>query len=254
MIEWLTNEGVGHCFFKAFPVMLILLFALMKGRRAIFLAPCAIVAVFIVNPLFYRIWNGMNLYAYWRLLWVVPVVPVLAAVVPTLAERLGTNRVEKAAVAAAGIAVIALGGTFLYHGTAGGFAMPAQNAEKLPGDVVEISDYLLAMDDDPRVIAQEPLGVYMRQYTGKIDSMLGRDIYGYILGASEEARSVDTQLSEPDGDLGMVADVMAERDYEYLILNDTERAKALREAGFELIDHVAGYGIYTAKGQRAETP
>lgn len=246
MVDWLKAESAGNYFFYAFPAVLILLFVLLKTRRGSFLAPCAILTLVIVNPWFYRKWESLGLYAYWRLLWIVPVVPVLAMLVPAIAEKAGMNRGMKAVVAAAGAILVALGGTFLYHGAGGGFTLPSPNRVKLPADVVAVSDYLLTLDEAPKVVAQEPLGVYMRQYSGKIDSMLGRDIYGYILAASEEAHSVNDQLGEPQGDMALVATVMAEKGYEYLVVDDAERKEKLEDAGFRLIDHIVGYGIYRA--------
>ena len=76
MENWIAAESFGHSFFYAFPICLIVLFALLKGRRLRFLVPGLVITLVIVNPLFYKYWEELGLYAYWRILWIVPVLPV----------------------------------------------------------------------------------------------------------------------------------------------------------------------------------
>lgn len=245
---WISAEGLGHCFFAAFPVCLLILFLSLQGRRLRFVVPCALMTLIIVNPIFYRRWDNMKLYAYWRILWVVPVLPVVSAVIPSLSEKL-RHMWLKGILAMAGVCLIVFGGTFLYNRVEGTFAIPSPNAAKLPGDSVEVVDYLLSLDDHPRAVLQYPLGVYARQYTGDIDVMYGRDITGYILEADEDAKVVHYTLNNLYADLANVSTIMANDDYEYLVLNDEGREDALAENGFEFIDWVAGYGIYRANGK-----
>ena len=55
MQEWIIAESTGHYFFYAFPVCLVLLF---------FLIPNVVITLVIVNPLFYKYWDSLGLYAY----------------------------------------------------------------------------------------------------------------------------------------------------------------------------------------------
>lgn len=235
---WIEAEGVGHWFFLAFPVVLLCLFIWFKGRRVRFLIPSLIISIVIINPWFYKAWDKLGLYAYWRILWVVPVVPVVAGLVPSLTERIRKIWV-KSVVAAAGVGAVVLGGTFIYNGAGGSF-VEAANASKEPDYVVQIADRLLELDEHPRVIAQEPIGVYLRQYSGQIDTLYGRDLSGYITAPNSISRTVQNELN--NGEVEAIAQYMLDEDFDYLIYNG--------EAGenFELVGSVSGYGIYKAIG------
>lgn len=248
--SWIEAEGSGHWFFIAFPVILLCLFIWFKGRRVRFLIPSLIISIVIINPLFYKYWDELGLYAYWRILWVVPVVPVVAGLVPSITERIQRGWM-KSIVVAAGVGLVIVGGTFLYNGAGGSF-VEAANASKLPDNVVQIADRLLELDEHPRVIAQDPIGVYLRQYTGEIDQLFGRDLHGHIFGTSSEARTVNSALNDLGANLTPVATLMANNDYEYLVVDDTGREEQLSIAGFKLIDTVAGYGIYEAHGMKTQ--
>ena len=235
---WIETEGTGHWFFVAYPVILICLFIWFKGRRVRFLIPSLIISLVIINPIFYRKWEELGLYAYWRILWLVPVIPVVAGLIPSITERIGKTWI-KAVVAAAGVCFIIFGGTFLYSGT-GGIFVEAANAAKLPDYVVAIADRLLELDEHPRVIAQDPIGVYIRQYTGEIDTLYGRDIYQFILYPTDEVRTIHEQLSI--GNVQPVAQFMIDNDYGYLVSN------GIIEGNYELVDRVGDYSIYKALG------
>lgn len=245
---WIETEGVGHCFFMVFPVALLSLLIWFKGRRVRFVIPCIMISIVIINPFFYQIWDSLNLYAYWRLLWVVPVIPIIATVVPSITERIKKLWI-RAIVVAAGMSLIVYGGTYLYNGTGGSF-VEASNVAKIPEDVAAIADRLLEFDDRPKVVFQYPLGVYIRQYTGEIDQLYGRDVDGYILswGVTDEARNIYDQVCNFDGDLDIVSQYMLDNDYAFLVLRDVSREENLK-SGFEYMDRVGEYGIYTPIGK-----
>lgn len=240
--QWIEAEGSGHWFFIAFPVILLALFIWFKGRRVRFLIPSLIISIVIINPVFYKYWDKLGLYAYWRMLWIVPVIPVLASLFPSLSER-SQNSWIKLIMTAVGIALVFWGGTFIYNGTGGTF-VEAENASKLPDYVVQIADRLLELDEHPRVVAQDPIGVYIRQYTGEIDTLYGRDISNtYINRPSGEARSVFTILEKTEPDMSEVASIMLEGDYQYLI--------CCKNPGdcFQNVDCIGEYGIYRVIGK-----
>lgn len=249
--EWVTAEGTGHWFFVAFPIMLLCLLIILRGRRVRFLIPSLLITVVIVNPVFYKYWTDLSLYAYWRILWIIPVIPVTASVIPMITEKI-QRPWGKSLAAVAGIGAVVLSGTLLYKGPGGRFTAAA-NAAKLPDSVVRIADRLLDGPEESeggpgtvRIVAQHPLGVYMRQYSGEIDQLYGRDLDGYILGAKAEARNVHNALS--DGNMTAVATAMANDQYEYLIVS-ADKEEALSGPEYEVVDEAAGYGIYRAHGK-----
>lgn len=235
---WIELEGKGHWFFAAFPICLLALLIWFKGRRVRFLIPSLIISIVIINPWFYKAWDELGLYAYWRILWTVPVIPMVVVLVPSITERIDKTWI-KAVVVASGVGLLISGGTFLYNGAGGSF-IEAANAAKLPDYVVQVADRLLELDEHPRVIAQDPIGVYIRQYTAKIDILYGRDLYGYITGnPRSNATLIQNELSNPEGDIQITIQTMIEDGYDYLVTKQVFERSELK-----LLDRIGDYNIF----------
>ncbi len=243
---WITTEGTGHWFFVAFPACLILLLFVLKGRRRVFLFPTMLITALIINPWFYKVWNNSAIYAYWRLLWIVPVIPVVAAVIPAITEKQdGYNQREwiKRTLTVFGVLIIAIGGTFLYKGPGGAFSKTAL-AAKLPEATIEIADRLLELKNNPRIVADPSVGVYIRQYTGEIDTLYGRNIYGFISGLNSSGIEAFNIMDDPEGNMESLAQLMLDENYDYMVTAEDNREMN----SFELVDRIQGYGIYKAIG------
>lgn len=236
---WIEAEGNGHWFFIAFPVCLFILFIWFKGRRVRFLIPSLLISTVIINPWFYKKWNELGLYAYWRILWIVPVIPVIAGVIPSITEKIRKSWL-KSIVVAIGIGMFVFGGTFLYNGPGGSF-VEANNAAKLPDNVVAVADRLLEFDKHPRVITQDPVGVYIRQYTGSIDTLYGRDLHGYIHTASKSAQEINQAINTDS--FSTISEEMLNEEYDYLVMISRETDDSLK-----LIDCIGQFSIYAANG------
>lgn len=240
---WIEAEGSGHYFFIAFPVCLLILFILLRGRRLRFVVPSLLMSLVIINPLFYRYWDALDLYAYWRILWIVPVISVVAGVVPAITEKI-RETMMKSNVVVVGVVLIAFGGTFLYNSIDRVFKV-AKCAEKIPTSVVSIAGRLLLFNEHPRVIVQDPIGVYLRQLTGDIDTLYGRDLFGYITWKpTTKAIEIHNEISDADSDLSLVGQYMLDDGYDYLVIDATRRVSDLL-----LVDTVGDYGIYRAEGR-----
>ena len=236
-------EGTGHYFFFAFPVCLLILFILLKRCKVRFLIPSLLITLIIVNPWFYKYWEELGLYAYWRILWIVPVIPAVAGIVSAITEQT-KNGFLKNVLATAGALAVVIGGTFVYSTTPGRFTIPATNIDKLPTSAVKVADRLLNLKEKPKVILQDPLGVYIRQYTGSINTLFGRDIEGYIYGASKNAKKINSIIGSQTKDFSEISQFMLDDEYDYLVMTVRETNDSL-----SLVDTVAGYGIYKAIGK-----
>ncbi len=242
-----VRNALGNLRFAGlFCLSLVGLFVLMKGRKKDYVVPCVLIAVVVFNPFFYQIWNHINNYAYWRTIWMVPIIPVCAAMPAVLVEN-GKKSWVKGGIAVGFAAVVLLSGSYIYSHPNTTFSRAA-NAEKLPDSVIKVADALLDLDDTPYVIADDGICIFLRQYSGKIQTMYARDVYYGI--PSNLAKMVFKQLTEPDGNLQKVSQIMLNYDYEYLVASDPDddRKASLKEAGFVLIEQIDDYGIYRVTG------
>ena len=265
-IKEILQEAQGHYYFYAFPLAIIVLLILMKRRRIGFVLPLILITIGILNPLFYYVWNRLGLYAYWRILWIVPIIPVFAALGSTISEKISNKWLKIALVSIYTVLMIFMG-SFVYFGEEGKFALPATNASKVPQGVADVADFILSQKEKPRIIAESSISTYIRQYTGEIDTLYGRDVSGYIFGASSAARQVSNELESLVEDITVsedvslndlyngknmaaVAEVMLNDGYDYLVLNEVSEKllSQLDESGFELIQNISGYSIYTVHG------
>ncbi len=248
-VEYWTNAaGTGHYFYYAFPVTLSILFILLRNRRIRFLIPSLLITIVIVNPIFYEKWSKLGLYAYWRVLWIIPVVPIVAATLPAITEKINLKW-TKEIIGILGIIAIIFAGSFVYNTARGQFETPAADNSKLPKNVVQVANRLLELEEHPRVIVENPLGVYIRQYTGEIDTLFGRDVDGgYILHPNSKGQIINEILNDPNCDLKIVSQMMLDEGIDYLVISQPDRA---RTDDMELIDTVADYYIYRPLGKPA---
>lgn len=254
---WIEAEGEGNNFFILFFICLLFLFLWFKGRRTKLLLPSMIMTAVIINPLFYNKWDELGLYAYWRVLWALPIIPIIATVVPSLTEKLNKlNRqprmktVWKAMCVAIGVSVVMLGGPYIYNGEEGKFEA-AENIEKLPKDVIEIANQVLELNEHPRIIALGSIGVYIRQYTGEIITLYGRDLYGYI--TDEPNRDALTVINQLDNEqFNDVAQFMLDKGYDYIIYEGVPDDNFLWVGDSELYEIYSPVGAPTVKNIRNE--
>ena len=265
-IKEIFQEADGNFYFYLFPLAIIALLILLKRRRTIFVIPLILITLIVVNPLFYFSWNKLGLYAYWRVLWIVPIIPVFAALGSSINERIDNKIAKTISTVAFSVALVFMG-ALVYSDEFGFFAIPATNASKVPQEVADVADYILSQKDKPRIIAESSISTYIRQYTGEIDTLYGRDISGYIFKASSTAKEVSNELESFIEDvtvsedaahedlyngknMSAVADVMLNDGYDYLVLSEVSEKliKQLEDNGFELVKNITGYSIYTVHG------
>ena len=250
MIEEVNASFQGNSYLIIMAIALVAGIIVCKYRRKAFFVPGTIMSVIILNPVMYEFWYRFSPYGFWRLLWILPVVPAIAMIPAFVIDEIRNNWIRLISLCAA-IAVIIVGGCVVYnhvYNQAHTMFTVAKNPDKLPENVVLVGEYLLSIDEDPRVVTDASLSQYLRQYSGKIKSLYSRDVV--FEGAnSEVARTVYNNLSSAEGDLNYVAQMMTEYDYEYLVTRNEGREEALANAGFVLTEQIDGYGVYTVTGR-----
>ena len=251
LVREAIKEAFGNFnFLYLYLVCFVLGLIFMSKRRKLFLVPSAIITIAVLTPQFYDFWNELNGYAYWRTLWIIPIIPVVAAVPAVLVEK-SKHEWLKPIVIIASLCVISLCGSYIYKNPMTTFKK-AFNKEKLPYEVCVVGDRLLELEDYPCVVADAKLSVYLRQYSGKIYMPYGREVGNGSPGTL--GSEIYTEVSRQDGDMDKVARFMLNYGYDYLVTADVSEIKlaALEQAGFEFIDWVEGYGIYKVTGTPTE--
>lgn len=238
------GEALGNGWLLlVYGIALLLGFFLLKGKRKLFMLPAVIVTIMILNPLTKTLWEKINDYGYWRVLWIIPLIPVLAAVPAALTEQTKKWH-DKVFVILLAVAVIAATGSFIYGNQKTSFS-EAQNADKLPQEVAEIGEILLELDDDPRIVADHYIATYIREYSGKIKTPYGRDLV--FETPTQYAKNTSDYLFTLN--MAKLIENMRAGGYSYLVTNNlgADRYVKIEKAGFEYLGQVNEYGIYELK-------
>lgn len=254
-MEAFVNEVImayGNWRFLMLTVILLVVgLIFLKGYKKRFVVPMIILAAVILNPLFYTLWYKFNDRSYWRMLWMVPIIPV-GVVVPAFFIEKSKKNITKIVALVFASALMIISGSFIYDGSRNVFAA-ANNPEKLPDDVVAVGEALLEVDVEPYVVTDSSLSVYLRQYSGKIKSVYGRD-FKFQTSNPDLANKIFENLSSPECDFDAIAQEMLNYDYKYLVTRNADEVRKQRiiDAGFEEITSIHGYGIYRVTGERTE--
>ena len=255
MLDFLGSNARGHYYYYLALFSSLILLVLWKKQRKTFVIPALIMGLVIANPWFKDLWtNVLQILYYWRALWIVPVIPLCAALPAVLSEKAHNDNV-KGGIALVMAVVFVLTGSYVYQHSDNTFIIPVPNADKLPDEAIRVADVLLTMDESPKIVGDRDITIYIRQYTGKIETLYGRDINGFIVSRRVDgtiqtlnpyAWRVKEALENRKEDLSFLAPMMIEEGYEFLVTKaeDEERKTELKNCHFELVNQVAGWNIY----------
>ena len=228
-----------------FVVSLTYLFFADKKWRKLVVLPAVIFCALVIEPHIYQyVWSRFLGDTYWRTLWIIPVMPVMACAVVDITGRIRRKTIRVLTLVGV-FFLIAGAGSYVYGMSLTSFSS-AGNAYKLPQEAIEVCDYLLEIDDHPRIMAEWPLYNYVRQYSADIQMMYGRDAEGYINYIDSARQQVADELESDSPDFAYIYDMMSVYDYSYLVKSgyDEDWEEALTEAGFEKIGLIAEYGVF----------
>ena len=243
---WTTvrESYAGNLIFPLYLASLVYLAVTDRKNSKKIVGPSVILMLILFNPVLYdRVFIKTLSSAYWRSLWLIPAVPVVACAVIRLFGHLPARWMK--AVAAADLAVlIVFGGTFVYTGS-GREVTKAENLYKLPQDAVDVSRELLRLSDEPHVVMDRELFCYTRQYSSRIIQMYGRDAWGYMDDIRDDCKAVYDELQKQAPDYGFVAGSMRDQGFTYLVQSkEGEDQAAVEQAGFRLVSEIDGFSIW----------
>lgn len=240
-------EGNGR-YIVLFLISLVYIFLKRrKEKKIVYFVSVALGTIILViaNPVAIKFLNEYMGFAevYWRLFWLLPVLVIIAYAVTDLLKDKG---VIWGGILVCGICVaVILCGSCIYVSTS--YKLP-ENKYKLPAEVIEVSDIILdcSQEQEIKAIVPAELSWCMRQYTGKIKLLYGRD--GRPFRAGKKRYAIYEQMSAPLPDIEMIVRYAKKNKYNFLVMgNGIEMKDILSEAGFELVGTVDRYGIYYMK-------
>ncbi len=237
------NNGLIIFLYMA-SLLIIMLLGKEKLRKQIGW-PTLVIMFLVYNPFFYRyIWQKCFHYGYWRVFWLFPVVLVVSVAVLIVVDRIKQPKRQGIFLL---IILILICGNSKNVFSKQLFYTNTQNIYKLPQEAIDVSDALLQLDTEPKVVMCSQLYSYVRQYSTDIKMMYGRNIEGYIDGWNQKTAEMASNLQELEkADWGRVGELMKQEQYKYIVIPQNENCSEeyMKQFSFVLLKQVDGYDIF----------
>ena len=228
-----------------FVISLIYLSCKGKDERIKIVYPSLIMCFVVYNPLFYKyIWIVLLRSVYWRMMWMIPVLPAIAATAVDVITSRKSN-ITKIITALSVIAVIIMSGTNIYSKE--GVYEPRENYYKIPQEAIDVAEAILEVDDDPVTIMPQSLFCYVRQYSAKVKQLYGRNGFlKYISAIKPEELKTFRQMGLDNPDYNYILMNADFSNCEFIIQNSEKPIpeQMLEQYGFHFMKCVSGYDIY----------
>lgn len=224
-----------------FLVAVIYLFVTEKNKntRILFLYMPVIVLGLYFCPIFAAVvYSFVGEEIYYRLLWLVPTVPVLAYAAVKI--TMGCNG-KKRLVAGASIgAILLLSGSLVYQSP---YFSKAENAYHVPETVVKICDAIEVEGREVRAAFPMEFLQYVRQYSPYVCMPYGREM---VIERWNFNDALFDLLGEDTLNVEQVVEKARERQCHYVIFSvEKELDGRFEDYDYELFDEIDGYVIYT---------
>lgn len=237
MIEtYLKYMGSGLiiiCFFVS--VLYLYLKEKRKPYRILFVYAPTILLILIFNPWFYKIfYNTLEGEIYFRLFWLLPVLPVIAYTISQICGKL--KRDQRVIFGLVSLMVLALSGRLCYLNP---LFSKAENPYHVPQEVVTICDAVRVEGREIMVAFPDEFLLYVRQYSADICMPYGRNA---LMGEPYDLRDV---MNETEIDIEELARLSREKLCHYVVLSKHKLLVGnFEDYGFETYMTVGDYIVY----------
>ncbi len=249
IVNYINTAYQSNWYLLIYLLALLCLFFTDAKWRKLIVYPSLILTFIIINPIGYRlVWKNLEGDTYWRLFWMIPVLPVIGCAVISLLMRVKRLPIRIAMSVLCAFLLI-MGGNFIYQTESGSF-YKAQNQYKISEEAVLVTDLLLRQNEEVYAIIDIPLSYEIREYSASVHQMYGRNLIGNFMDYHDEN---DEQLYEMLHreiiDFAWIGRYMENLDYQYLIFHLPDEDENMYEAaGFEKLDEIGAYTVLKYDG------
>ena len=207
-----------------------------RVKRCVFVYMPVVVIIVFLCPLTYMFYAKVSeAVTYYRLIWLIPVTPVIAyASVLFMSGLKGKDRNIAVAVIAC---FIALSGKLMYTDT---YMVRAQNIYHMPQAVVDICEALHVEGREVRAALPDELMQFVRQYDPCICLAYGRE---YNMGMYIKADDLRAAMMDENRDPYLIGTLATEREVHYIVVRAGEEFEEL-PVNYEEYLRVDGFIIY----------
>lgn len=235
VVDTLWKDSILHGIF--YLSLLVILTSKVKSWKKMTYAWYSVIVIpCLLNPITVKITNkiwGVSVAYHCRLFSMIPIVFVIAYAFIILVDKL-TGKIKMVTVIGV-IAFLMVCGDYMYSNP---WFVKAQNQEKIPSDVMEISK-LLSGYEDVTIAASYSFSPYIRMYDAGIHMITGR-------GTSDR---IGYELSLEYPDVEYIMQKAASEGCQFVIVNKSEGAHdAFDRMGYEVWSETSNTYIYQVSG------
>lgn len=213
-----------------------------KYIRIFFVYMPVTLLILYFNPLFAKLlFTLLDDEIYYRLLWLLPITPVIAYTCVRICGKVKESRGKVAACAAVlcMAAMTAFSGSFIYDNQ---FFNKAENQYHMPDSVVHICDAIIVPGREVMAAFPPELVQFVRQYSPLVCMPYGRETIVERWGFQSEIYDL---MTAEEIDLEALNRAALERDCHYVILHSGRRVKGdFADYQWELFCETDGYSVY----------
>ena len=240
IINWIKLYYEDTFFWVLTGIALIYLFFADKKVRGPIIYPVLFVFFCILNPILYH--HIFSKIIYWRFFWILPETLIIGYAFVLFLKKIKKDLV-KLFIIIGFVVCICIGGNNVYDNPE---YVKAQNEQKVAAATQEVCDYMLSVDENPTCIAPNELVWEMRQYSGEVELMYGRNVDGYILTPDDVSMRMSEELSSNNPDYHYIFGMALNRKYEFVVADAAKvvDSEILATYGYKMLAEKSGYGIY----------
>lgn len=240
---WQKYWGTG--FYQYLLLMAVLYLVIWKRKQSssrFFLGYMAVILVIFFCPFTGKlIYKCIGKKVYWRVLWLLPVIPVISyAFVECLRNR-KSKWVRAVFVILFSAAIVLMGKNVI---TSGNF-VTVHNFQKVPDEVAAICTMVRTDAGDGEILlaSDDYVASYVRVFDPSINMPYGRRKAGARRGA---ARKLYTRMIAAEKNYKRIAQLAKKVGCNYIVLTigNEEQKRILGEKGYEEVGMVNQYGIF----------
>lgn len=237
---WITAY-YGNKIYLCFAVAAIcLVLFLSKTVREKIVFPYIVTTLIIINPLLYK--YLFSKIVYWRLFWMLPLGIVIACAMVLLIKKI-KSRIFKCFLFIAFVLCLVTKGTNVYVDSG---MIKTQNEQKVSMYVKDVCDYILSIDEHPKCIMPNNMYTEVRQYSGNIEMMYGRNADGFINVIDDVSQRVAEELSAENPNFEYICGQAYIQKFNFIVSPDSKKIPIdiLEKYGYVQAKNIDGLDIY----------
>lgn len=208
------------------------------GVLAVYTATVLFLFFFPISAMIIRKCVGADVY--WRVLWILPVIPVIAYG-GTCFVQLARKKAVQAVFLVVVLAGIMFSGTSVYEGN----YIRTHNHQQVPDEVAHVCNLINAHrgDGEALLATDNNLSPYIRVYDPSITMIYGRLGRG---AQTKEDKEIYKKINVEQAEYSEIAQRVKERGCNYLVIcvYNEEQEREIEAEGYVLLDYVNQYGVF----------